>query len=249
MTAGATPAYSDFAVFYDRLWGPRQAARVGPGLIRCLRERIASAHPVILDLACGTGHTAQTLIQAGFAVFGVDASPRMIELARINAPSAVLAEWRFGEALPDFGVAFDGTLCLFDSLNYARSLAEVGAVFRAVSRVLRPRGPFIVDVNTAAGHAARWRDTVTIVEDWGVCVCRFSADRDRRTARMAATGFLPRGDASWRRFDELHEQISLERHDLVAAARASGFAVTRVMPARDLGISREIGRLWLRAER
>jgi 2-polyprenyl-3-methyl-5-hydroxy-6-metoxy-1,4-benzoquinol methylase len=36
----------------------------------------------VLELGCGSGRLAQALVDAGYAVLGMDASPAMVDLAR-----------------------------------------------------------------------------------------------------------------------------------------------------------------------
>src|SRR5690606_32773514 len=56
-------------------------------------DALAAAHPsgLIVDLGCGSGITAAALVDAGYDVLGVDASPDMIALARRTAPGARFA--------------------------------------------------------------------------------------------------------------------------------------------------------------
>lgn len=67
----------------ERAWLDRFLRRVPPG-------------GTILDVGCGTGEPiARYLIERGFRVVGVDASPRMIELCRSRFPDA---EWLVAHA-------------------------------------------------------------------------------------------------------------------------------------------------------
>src|SRR5687768_1633981 len=43
---------------------------------------------LIVDIGCGSGVLARALTDAGYDVLGIDASPAMIELARVTAPAA-----------------------------------------------------------------------------------------------------------------------------------------------------------------
>ncbi|MBX9717125.1 MAG: class I SAM-dependent methyltransferase [Burkholderiaceae bacterium] len=54
----------------------------GAGLVRLLRDAGLASGAHVLDVGCGSGLLARKLIDAGFTVHGIDASPAMIELAR-----------------------------------------------------------------------------------------------------------------------------------------------------------------------
>lgn len=68
----------------------------------------------ILDLGCGTGRHAIELAARGFAVTGVDFSPRMLEVARRNAADrGVRVEWVLADARAYRGEhPFDLVICL-----------------------------------------------------------------------------------------------------------------------------------------
>ena len=118
---------------------------------------VAELHPGdrVLDLGSGGGLdvllSARRVGPSGF-VFGVDASPDMIELARGHAAEAGIAnvEFRLGylEAIPLPDAAVDVVIsnCVFTlSTDKARALAEA-------ARVLRPGGRFgISDVLAEPG--------------------------------------------------------------------------------------------------
>jgi SAM-dependent methyltransferase len=64
------------------------AEKVGPDVVRLLRDAGLGSGARILDAGCGSGLFGRTLRIEGFAVLGVDASAAMIELARRYEPDA-----------------------------------------------------------------------------------------------------------------------------------------------------------------
>ena len=104
----------------------------------------------VVDLGCGGGTLAAALSAAGHAVWGCDASPAMVELARRRAPRA-----RF-EVADVLGVAIpgcDAVACVGEVLNYAlagRPLAAADNIFARVHAALPRDAPFLLDVATTA---------------------------------------------------------------------------------------------------
>ena len=97
----------------------------------------------IADLGCGTGEILCQLINTdAHRLIGVDASPEMLEQARIKLPDTLKLELRLGEVenLPmrdreiDLAVM---SMVLFHLVEPERSMAEV-------CRVLKPGGRFIL---------------------------------------------------------------------------------------------------------
>jgi 2-polyprenyl-3-methyl-5-hydroxy-6-metoxy-1,4-benzoquinol methylase len=79
--------YKDVAVAerYDRERFSGLAGRVFNALERRMLSRAFRQVPrtgVVMDLPCGTGRLAETLLQDGFSVVGIDISAPMLEVAR-----------------------------------------------------------------------------------------------------------------------------------------------------------------------
>ena len=118
-------------------------------LEECLRGRdLAGAK--WLDAGCGTGTLSRFLAEKGCSVTGLDAAPRMIEVARQQARHGSSGELRFEvsptiEQLPDAEASLDGILCS-SVLEYVQNPEQCLAEF---ARVLRPGGTLLVSVPNA----------------------------------------------------------------------------------------------------
>jgi demethylmenaquinone methyltransferase/2-methoxy-6-polyprenyl-1,4-benzoquinol methylase len=112
----------------DARWKDRLARSVAP----CAGERA-------LDLACGTGDIAYRLAARGARVYGLDITPRMLQLARAKA-SADPCAWTTADmtALPFAAATFD-----IVTTGYGlRNVPDLDAAIAEVARVLRPGGRF-----------------------------------------------------------------------------------------------------------
>jgi SAM-dependent methyltransferase len=112
-------------------------------------EALASGGPVV-ELACGTGRIAVPIAQAGVGVIGVDASARMLDVARERVRAAGVGsrvELRRGdlrdppvpERVPLVLVPFRSLLHMTTEPDRARALA-------AAYRLLLPGGRLVFDV-------------------------------------------------------------------------------------------------------
>jgi len=110
----------------------------------------------VLDLGCGTGvPISQVLIERGFNVYGVDASPRMITAFRTSFPTLPV-ECAAVEDSNLFGRTFDGVVAwgLFFLLKaevQRRLIAKVAAVLSSGGRLLF----------TAPSQSCSWADAMT----------------------------------------------------------------------------------------
>src|SRR5215475_3395300 len=85
--------FDTYADYYDLLYRDKDYA--GEALyVQSLLARHGKPRGAVLDLGCGTGRHALELARLGFAVHGIDASPRMIAHARGRGPPELSAELR-----------------------------------------------------------------------------------------------------------------------------------------------------------
>jgi len=110
----------------------------------------------VLDLGCGHGiPVSRVLIDAGFTLYGIDASPKMIAAFRERCPEA-RAECSAVEDSEFFARTFDGVVAwglmfLFPSDTQAR-------VIRKVATALKPAGSFLF---TSPRDVVAWNDAIT----------------------------------------------------------------------------------------
>jgi SAM-dependent methyltransferase len=149
----------------------------------------------ILDLCCGIGRHSLALARAGFAVVGVDRTPRFIEQARQAAVSSDLAvEFLVGDmreyCLP---TSFDIILNLFGSFGYFADPADDRKVVEHMYASLRPGGKFLIETMgkeilarnfqqrdwTEAGDLLLLSEK-QVTQDWGQIQTRWIAIRGQQ---------------------------------------------------------------------
>ncbi len=134
----AIPAYDAIADWYDQyiqgdpFYYDRVCAVVGD-----------VAGQEICDLACGQGALARALARRDARVTGVDISMRLLEIAtRYEANEPLDITYRCDDAQVLATVAdatFDGVVCSLALMD----IPDIEATYRAVARVVRPRGWFV----------------------------------------------------------------------------------------------------------
>lgn len=145
--------------------------------VRQVRDWAATLVPggTVLDVGCGPGYPiTQVLVDAGFHVYGVDASPSMVAAFSARFPEVdVVCEPV--ETSTFFGGTFDGVIAW--GLLFLLRPAVQERVIRKVARALAPNGRFVF---TAPRQAAEWNDAMT-----GLPSVSLGADRYRHVVHAA----------------------------------------------------------------
>ncbi|MBK9944427.1 MAG: methyltransferase domain-containing protein [Kouleothrix sp.] len=222
--------YQAYAPYYDITGQVRFAVL----MMQYLREVLAR-HPAggarAIDLACGTGTLALMLADEGWDVLGLDASEPMLAQARAKAANLdtsgrarfVAGDMRHLPAVPGVQPAgFDLATCVYDSLNYLLSEAELAACFGGVARLLAPGGLLVADMNTR--HF--------LEHDWGTCevlelpgfvqVAQSYFDPATDCSTMLLTGFVGDDAEGYERFDETHIERAYDPELIAALLSAAG---------------------------
>jgi SAM-dependent methyltransferase len=214
----------DFALIYNRHWGPRYAANALETLESLVLSRIPTGGKV-LDLCCGAGQISRILTDRGYSVVGLDASASLVALAKKNAPNAhfELADAKFFSSSDRFQAA----ISLNDSLNHLLSIEDLKSVFLNVYKCMAPAGVFLFDLNLAHKYETSWRGSFSIVEEDAVCAVVATRDMQQRLARFDAAVFLLT-EGLWTRKNVRLLQTWYPPADVCAALVAVGFADVRL---------------------
>lgn len=128
----------------------------GAALVRDWARATLPAGAAILDLGCGDGvPVARALVAAGFATWGVDASPRLVAAHRRHLPGRPVACETVQHGA-FFDRRFAGAIAI--GLVFLLPAPEQRALLAKVARVLEPGGRFLF---SAPRETGRWRDTLT----------------------------------------------------------------------------------------
>lgn len=197
-----------------------QAAAALPRLFR--KFRIPGKD--IFELGCGGGRLVRSLINEGYAVTAIDASPAMIALARRRAPGG---RFRVG-SLWDVSIpTVAGVIAVGEVLNYQFdgrvTSGKTRRLFEKVHRALTPSGIFIFDVLCEA----RLRKPVTTLsfrQGRGWLVAVEKTDASRQVVRRIHT--FRRIGRAYARSHEVHTVHRYNAREIRSTLRVAGFNVT-----------------------
>ena len=230
-TAAAGQPYAKLAEIYDRIMRP-VGYEMWADYVEKLCARYGHQPRRLLDLACGTGSTSLPFARRGYEVVGVDSSPAMLAVARAKAAAAGHKIDFIQGDMRDFSLPapVDLAICLFDSINYLLTPADVARACAAVYRALAPGGLFVCDANTRHRLSRIEDEEMVFTEDDYCLVWRNSYDREREIWRADLTGFLRRGEL-FERFVEAHEERAYGPRELADAVAAGGLELVAMHAA------------------
>jgi SAM-dependent methyltransferase len=169
-TGAAAPFFDAIAGRYDRVYAlPPALSR--PRMTRLLGELPPAPAP-LLDLGVGTGRELPALLDAGYVVTGVDASPAMLARCARRARPIALVEADFWQPLPFESGSFEVVVALHGTLAHPPDDGSIARLASELHRVVRPGGVFVAEVPSLA-----WLDQVESLPAMGDRVVRRTGAR------------------------------------------------------------------------
>lgn len=131
-------------------------SQVGAELVRSWAKARLPRSAAILDIGCGSGvPITQSLVNDGFSVWGVDASPSLISVYRLNFPD-MPAVCEPAQDSSFFGRNFVGAVSI--GLIFLLGDGDQRKLLTNVANVLEPGGRFLF---SAPREVCGWNDTLT----------------------------------------------------------------------------------------
>jgi SAM-dependent methyltransferase len=134
MNAIRKATFDKIAPRYDAVWSDTPVGKAQRSAVWNRVDPLFKKGDFVLDLGCGTGVDALHLQSLGVSVYGIDSSPRMVELARRRGVEADCCPI---EHLQYFDLRLDGVISNFGALNCLASLASIAG---SLGRMVRSGG-------------------------------------------------------------------------------------------------------------
>jgi SAM-dependent methyltransferase len=244
MSRSGSVMFDQLAPYYDAWLKAKPYRREAARLATIARRYARSPGRTWLDVGCGTGRHLEYL-RSSYQVTGVDASRRMLAIARRRLREVPL---RQGDMRTfDLHRQFDVVSCLFGAIGHFSSVRDVHAALANFARHLRPGGVCILEpwIQPSAFRAGM----VSLMhrEEPGLVLVRVAYSRRRgRLSEVECHYLLAEEGQGVRHLREVNRGIMLSRTELVRIARTVGLRPTflseGLTPGRGLLVGVRTGR-------
>jgi SAM-dependent methyltransferase len=183
-------------------------------------------HPsgLVTDLGCGSGILARRLLDAGYAVHGVDLSPEMVALARATAPSGQFSVGSVHDVVFDPSVA---VTAIGEVLQYATDartgLDTLRSLATRVFAALVPGGVFAFDLSLPGRNLGQ--DVRHVFHDHGSWLLGMHGTEGPGWMQRRIVILVEEPDGRYRRVDETHRLVLFTAAEVTDALERAGFDV------------------------
>jgi len=140
-------SWGNVASWYDKVVNDEDSYQSKVILPNVLRLMAPKKGERILDLACGQGFFSHAMAAEGAHVTGVDVAPELIDIARTHSMHNQEFYVSSADNLKAFkDKTFDSAVCVLAIQN----IEKMGLAFKEASRVLKPKGRFVIVLNHPA---------------------------------------------------------------------------------------------------
>jgi len=245
--------YDRYAEVYDESGQIGFSLHMIPYLDELLQHYPAPGHSM-LDLACGTGTVALSFAQRGWEVYGIDGSATMLDQARRKAQQTGQQVALSQQDMRHFTMPHPVALitCLYDSLNYMLTLADLRQVLTRVAAELLPDGLFVADMNTREALEHAWDNNTFFVEGTHLAIVMDSShEPETGLSTVHIVGFVQQANGLYDRFEEHHTEAAYENKVIRSALEGADLHVEAVFECFSLDAPDEQTRrvMWVARKR
>jgi len=214
--------YEKTAHLYDLFFDEKDYGAESARVRELVAERCPGAR-TLLDVACGTGRHLE-LLASSFEVEGTDLDDGMLAVARQRLPNVAFHRADMRDF--DLGRTFDVVTCLFSSIGYVQTVANLGRAVAAMARHLAPSGvllvePWITPDNFDPNHIGR----VVLAERPGLQAARMNGTRVEGRLSMLDFHYLIAGPGIVEHLTETHTLGLFTDDEYASALEAAGLSV------------------------
>ena len=212
--------YRGLARYYDLLYSFKDYEKEAEILRQLIAKHQKSKGRDLLEVACGTGGHARYL-KEGFRVVATDLNAGVLAVARRRTKGVTFKQ---ADMLTlNLGREFDVIVCLFSSIGYVKSYANLKRVLRHFARHLKPGGVVVIEPWFAPSAYETGSAHLSTYQGSGVKIARACVSRARGNVSVMDMHYLiAESGKGVKHFIDRHELGMFERGKFLRLMEEAG---------------------------
>ena len=209
------------ADIYDAIYSFKDYAAEAAAIDSLIQKRKSGAK-TLLDVACGTGAHVEHLSHY-YDAEGLDLDGGMLEIARARLPEASLHKGDMTSF--ELDKTYDAVTCLFSSIGYVETEANLRSAIDTMAKHLEPRGVLIVEPWFEPDAFRDGHIDMTLVDEPDLKVARMNVSTIEGGISVLNFQYLVTRPDGISHFAETHRCGLFTKDQHIAAFEAAGLAV------------------------
>jgi ubiquinone/menaquinone biosynthesis C-methylase UbiE len=212
--------YKDLARYYDLIYSWKDYKKEAEIVSRLINKYKKSKGNDLLEVACGTGRHIQHL-KAKFTVLATDINARMLGVARRNVKGAVFK--RADMVTLSLGKEFDAIVCLFSSIGYVKTDANLKKTLGNFARHLKKGGVLVIEPWLTKSTYTTGLPHMTTYGDSDIQIARLNISKVRGNVSVMDMHYLvAERHKAVKHFVDRHELAMFEPRRILDFMREAG---------------------------
>ena len=216
----AQSIYKELSRYYDLIYSQKDYKKEVEAVKKLVSKHQKSKGNDLLEVACGTGRHAQHL-QDDFNILATDVNAEMLRMARRNVKGV---RFRQSDMLTlNLGREFDVIICLFSSIGYIRTYANLRKTINNFAHHLKTGGVAVIEPwYTKSTYTVGWPHLSTYCDD-NVKIARECVSRIRGDVSIMEMHYLiAERNKSVKHYVDLHELGMFEPEKILLFMKEAG---------------------------
>jgi len=212
--------YTDLARYYDLIYSWKDYKKEAATIQRLIVKYKRSKGNDLLEVACGTGRHIQYL-KGNFRVLGTDISAGMLGVARKNIKGALFK--RADMVTLNLGKEFDVITCLFSSIGYVKTYADLKRTLQNFGRHLKKGGVVVIEPWLTKEVYKKGQPFMTTYGGDDIKIARLCVSKVRGSSSIMEMNYLvAEKNKAVKHFIDRHELRMLEPQRILEFMRQAG---------------------------
>lgn len=179
--------YEELAKYYDLIYDWKDYKKEANIIKKLISRYKKSEGSELLDVACGTGNHIQFL-KKNYKITGTDLNKDMLKVAKKKFPKLMFQQANMVSF--DLKKKFDVITCLFSSIGYVKTYANLKKTIASFSKHLKTGGVLIIEPFITKEAYKSGRPHANFVNEPDVKICRVNVSQKRGNIAILDFHFL-----------------------------------------------------------